>query len=42
VPPALSSVKRDLSWESTLALRKPFFDLLLQSTRAVDALNLGV
>jgi hypothetical protein len=38
----MGSVKRDLSWESAPALRKPFFYLLLQSTRAVDALDLGV
>jgi hypothetical protein len=38
----MASVKRDLSSETALALGKPFFYLLLQSTPAVDALDLGV
>jgi len=38
----MGSVKRDLSSQSALALGKPFFYLLLQSMRAVDALDLGV
>ena len=40
VSPTMGSVKRDLSSASALALGKPFFYLLLQSTCAFDVLNL--
>jgi hypothetical protein len=39
VPPTIGS---DVSSHSALALGKPFFYLLLQSARALDALDLGV
>jgi hypothetical protein len=38
----MGSVKGDLSSQRALALDKPLFYLLLQSARAVDALDLGV
>jgi len=41
-PLAMNSVQPGLSSEGGLALEKPFFYLLLQGTRMVDALHLGV
>jgi len=41
-PIAMDSVQPGLSSEGRLALEKPFFYLLLQSTRTIDALHLGV
>jgi hypothetical protein len=37
----MGSVNRDLSSLSALALRKPFFYLLLQSACPLDTLDLG-